>query len=310
MLEQMLNIQAAFQSRELERVFPEGIPEKAALHHHLCSHLISEGQELMDCEPWMLHRKPRPATKYTTTTEMVDVLKWLMNLMCLHGVSADELYRVFREKSIVVEDRIKTETFIHSKPGPCLIVDLDGILVNRDDALIRFINMRRSLLKEEEYTCVGQAKDGLPPSVYENLKYEFYDSDQFLECEPFKPAIDALKFKSMHLSLMNGGLAVPIVILTARDVKAHAKLHFLTIEWLRKYNVPYDALLFAAEKDKALASWCDSRSIAIDDEKDQIERLSRICKPIHSNNFRAEQHIATAMTKLHKLQKEFHAAQR
>ena len=259
----MLEAQRAFQSKEMKRIFPNGY-DVDALHHSLCSHMIAECQELMDCRPWMLHKKPPAMSKYTTTTEMVDVFKFLLNLMILHGVTPTEFSAAFNQKSLVVEDRIRTEVFVRSRPGPVLVCDLDGVLVDRDSQLLEFI--RKST--EAPEISLEEAKKRIGPRLYERYKYQFYDSDSFYNCKPYPDAV------KMYQALKKD---IPVVILTARDVKRHAGIHYYTLKWLRDNFIEYDALIFYEEKDKALVGWCDPQSIAIDDEERQVERMNRIC---------------------------------
>ena len=254
-----LEYQKSFMEKELARLYPKGF-DLTTVHHGLCTHIVEEAMELLACEPWHFHKKPAKATRYTMITEAVDVFKWLLNVMIVHNIQHDEFLRVFCEKSAVVENRVATEVFVKSNPGPCLILDLDGVLCDRDSALLEFAKTPALTVKEFK-ASIGQKQ-------YERVKRAFFDSDNFASCKPKKAEIEML-------NSCRGD--VPVVILTARDVKTHARCHFVTIEWLHTHGIAYDALICYPEKDRALAGWCSHDSIAIDDEQEQIERMMHVC---------------------------------
>lgn len=277
----MLHQQSDFQQGELDRLFPKGDWDKTQLHHALCSHMIAEAQELMDTQPWYLHKKPQASTRYATVTEMVDCFKWLLNLLVLHGVSAAEFQTTFEEKSFVVKDRIRTEVFVHSNPGPCLILDLDGVLCDRDSRLVDFYdkNWRRydegvrewhlKTFGKESVSTMYDLRQVLSAAAYERLKFDFYESGEFFNCLPFSDVLDTAKYAA--------GEGVPVVLLSSRSVRKHPRLHFLTIGWLESHQVEYDALIFADDKDKALVGWADRRCVLWDDDDRFIETVKRIC---------------------------------
>lgn len=277
MLEPAYDYQRRFLASELQRLFKEAY-DVDALHHSLCSHMMSEVQELMDCRPWMLHKKPPAGTRYNTVAEMVDAFKWLLNIMTLHDVTEEEFWIVFEQKSRVVEDRIRTEIFTKSKPGPCLVCDIDGVLCDRDSVLLSFINRETS----NSFHSVSQAKTRLGSKEYAVCKRDFYASDYFVTCPPMEDSLQQLRSASEH---------VPVVLLTARNVRRDANLHFLTLKWLEDQGVRYSALLFDEEKDRAL-HWADSLSIGIDDSPEQIERMNRV---IEAREFRSASTISDAI---------------
>lgn len=270
-LEAMIAYQKKFQAGELARIFPKGY-DKTALHHYLCSHIMSETQELMDCVPWMLH-KPigrGQLTRKATVVEMIDIFKWLLNVMDLHEVTAEEFYREFCEKSAVVESRIRATKFALSNPGPCLILDMDGVLVDRDTRLLAFINKKVQEGMQEVFTTLSRAKSTMGQRTYEKLKTEFYQGTYFKECVGIAEVCDQVRKP----------LGIPVVILTARDVKNHPGLHFQTIEWLHKNDIQYDALICMGEKAKALAAWCDERSVFVDDDKHNVDDVANVCHSV------------------------------
>ena len=89
---------------------------------------------------------------------------------------------------------------------------------------------------------------------------------------------------------------VPILLLTSRDVKRYPHLEFETHEWLRRANVPHDAVCFATEKERAI-TWVDPRSVAVDDEKEHLDKMLLVCG-VESAEEDAAQAIANAADQL------------
>lgn len=285
MLQDMLETQAEFQVHELMKYFPDGKIDKDALHHSLCSHLISEAQELMDCVPWMLHKPVGrgQSTRLGKITEMVDVFKWLMNLMILHGVSAEEFYEVYNMKSTVVCSRCDANDFVKSRPGPCLILDLDGVLVDRDSRLLAFLNQGSKPHLQATSISYWKKREGL--AAYEKAKHDFYEGPGFTDCPEIQETV----------SLIKQATDIPIVILTARDVRNHPRLHFDTIEWLDNHSICYKALICMADKAKALVGWCHKESVFVDDEREHVEAVSTVC---HAWQYENPSTVAEAIEKV------------
>lgn len=269
MLGAMLDYQSKFMDAEIKRLHPNGF-DMTTMHHSLCSHMISECQELMDCQPWYFHKKPQASTQYTTLTELVDVWKWMLNLMFVHGFSAQEFLQVFCEKSTVVESRIRAETLARSKPGPMLILDIDGVLCDRDTPLMALAHKQFGTGVQGCKTP-KEVKAAMGAKHYAALKTLFYQSDHFDRCLPNTGAIQALN--------EHKGIA-PVLLLTARQVKKHARLHFQTIKWLHENGVQYDGLVCMEEKGKALESWCDPESVFLDDDQSNVDDVAPVCNSI------------------------------
>lgn len=298
LLQNMFEIQAAFQDEELRRYFPEGY-ETPSLHHSLCSHIISETQELMDCVPWMLH-KPLGrgnATRKATVVEIVDVLKFLLNVALLHGVEPRELYEEFAEKSAVVEDRRRTKLFLEQEKGPILILDMDGVLVDRDPALLAFINAAIKSRTGHVFSDLLTAKRVLGQAEYERHKHAFYDGPGFVDCKPMEEALAELQLEP------DGRSPAPILILTAREAKAHPGLHFTTMKWLKDNGIRYQGLIFSGEKARTLAELgVNQKSIFIDDDAKHAESVSNVC---NSYQYRSSRDMREAVTRFKALRAEW-----
>jgi hypothetical protein len=252
----------------------------------------TEITELLDTMPWHFHKEISPSSEYARCEEMVDIFKWLMNTMCIHNISPHRFMTQFYEKSVVVEDRTKTEIFIQrlrKKEEPIAIFDLDGVICDRDEELYRFFRTRYK--KSDGDLPITQ----LDPKDYAQLKYDFYESGGFTTCEPIAEIVQVLN---------SAPGSIPILLLSSRDTKAHPRLHYNTLWWLTARGISYDGLIFAAEKDKAILNWVHPESILFDDDEQQIERMRRICHVYHVDpDTRPEFHANVIQSELRSLHK-------
>lgn len=260
--------QWAFQRSELERLNLDPRKDTVGLHHSICTHMLSEVHELLDCLPWFLHKKPKVAERYALVEECVDVFKWLLNIMHLHGIECAEFEQVFDEKTAVVEDRIRTIRFIERMkidPVPCLVLDLDGVIVDRDTAILEFYDRKHGI----RYNSLAFLRSRLTAKDWEELKFEFYRSGAFQRSS----------LSSVFLpDVLRDSKSVPKVIITARDVKMFPQIHYQTLQFLKLLNIPYDALIFAKDKSKAVYNWLHPDSYFFDDEQIHVDDMSKVCK--------------------------------
>lgn len=263
------------------------------LHLRLCAHMHSEIDEITRCADWKLHAAGSMAPRSHIVEECVDVWKFVLNLLVLHGIEPDEFRTAFEEKSFVVERRVELERLkarCAASPTPMLICDIDGVLCNRDEELLAFAEMRGlSDPNHEEIDSVSEWKQAHGQARYEALKRNFYLDGGFLRASPMLRSIQALR----KAAAIRG---VPILLLTSRDVKRYPHLEFETHEWLRRANVPHDAVCFATEKERAI-TWVDPRSVAVDDEKEHLDKMLLVCG-VESAEEDAAQAIANAADQL------------
>lgn len=243
------------------------------LHLRLCAHMHSEIDEITRCADWKLHAAGSMAPRSHIVEECVDVWKFMLNLLVLHGIEPDEFVTAFDEKSYVVERRVGLERLkarCAASPTPMLICDIDGVLCDRDDELLAFAEAQGFTTKSDEaIDSVTEWKHVHGQARYEALKRDFYLDGGFLRASPVLRSVLALR----EASAMRG---VPILLLTSRDVKRYPHLEFETHDWLRRHDVPHDAVCFATEKERAI-TWVDPRSVAIDDEQEHLDKMLLVC---------------------------------
>ena len=73
--------------------------------------LIAEATEVLNEVDWKMHKKmnlPNDA-RDRLLEESIDVMKFLLGLMIVNGFTVDQVYDMFKSKSIKVEKRLKED---------------------------------------------------------------------------------------------------------------------------------------------------------------------------------------------------------
>jgi len=70
-------------------------------------HLYPEIGEILDGVNYKIHREAKVVDEHAVKMEIVDVFKYVLNLMIAWGITPEELFRLFDEKSSIVEDRYR-----------------------------------------------------------------------------------------------------------------------------------------------------------------------------------------------------------
>lgn len=278
-LEGFIRYQARYMMSELERYRREAnergdVPPLSSLtaqHAALCAHLHSEVDELVRCVNWKIHQQTQPASLQDIAYEVVDIMKFLLNVMAIHRIGPKQLIEAFQEKSLIVERRRRIESLKHDaalgRLGPALIVDLDGVLAARDTALIALA----CKVKTDEFHSLQEYKEAYGQAEYERLKDAFYRLRSFADLTVCEAAAEAVR--RAHAK------KVPIIVATSRDIKRYPTIEYDTHVWLDRAKIPYDGIVFSSEKERAL-TFVHPKSIALDDEESHVAKLTFVCTAV------------------------------
>jgi len=165
-----------------------------------------------------------PVEKVDVANEAADVMKYTIAIAQLHGISADQMVRVFMQKSDVVEHKAAAQRIQLEDETRVIIVDMDGCLADLS-VLDELVFQAGSLTEQEQ------------------IKAEFRRTGGYLELPPIPGSREGMK------RLRAAGYK--LVVLTARPYQRYNRLYADTMEWLVKYGIDHDMLLF--ERDKAEA---------------------------------------------------------
>ena len=269
LLSQLWNIQFDFFSKVRKEKSSMDDQEFA---RSLILHLYHEVTELMDGigGSWKTHiRDGQPLKKTQVLGEVVDITKLAWEVAQVFGVTEEEFYQAFIDKSQVVEHRRKSMEFLTMKEQPkTIIFDIDGVLSMYPEAFIDFVNdvtgshHHISALKSPDDLWMAL---GMSMEDYQKLKREFWEHDGGETMEPVPCAIETVKrIKSM-------GFAV--VAVTSRNKKDLEKTELATYRWLRQYHLDFDGVYFEQDKARFIKHHIQRPVLVIEDNQVEVSRL-------------------------------------
>jgi len=267
--------------KELEKIWKEQIEfnsqlfniesltddQRRILTKEMLLHMISEIDELLaSTGTWKIHKrygKKELPKKSGITEELVDMFKYLVNIAILWDISPKEFIKVFWKKSEVVRFKyLQDKLLLEIKDKPVVITDLDGVVNSYPNEWLAYLRRKLKI----KIKNLNEAKEKIPPDVYQKLKHEFRENGGELKYKPNKPIIEFLS------QLKKNGYH--IVILTSRPVWNVKRYYSDTLEWLRKYNVPFDCILWTWEKGKKLFETFSNVVLVLEDDLDFANQIA------------------------------------
>jgi len=174
-----------------------------------------------------------PVDSGNVASEVADIMKLVISIAQVHGLTVDDVVSAFHSKTNVVKARAQGERLDLRANTEILCVDLDDCVVDLSPWT----------------TELGRLQGSAPPNartlqMMEAWKDEWYKSGRFRELEPIPGAVEALQELS--------AAGVRIVIITARPQWQYKRIHADTLEWLQEHQVPHDLILFNKDKVEAI----------------------------------------------------------
>ena len=170
------------------------------------------------------------------TEKVVDILKLTIALAQIHGVTPDELVTEFIRKTKVVKARAEQQRLEFKSSTKVFCVDLDDVICD----LTPWVD-------ELEKLRGGAPNNAKTLHMMEAWKDEWYKSGKFLDLLPVIGAVEALQEVS--------SMGFRIVIITARPQWQYRRIYADTLEWLHRYEVPHDLILFNKDKVEAVFTY-------------------------------------------------------
>jgi phosphoglycolate phosphatase-like HAD superfamily hydrolase len=165
---------------------------------------------------------------------VADVLKTVLAISIMAGLSCEEVVQAIREKTAAISMKAQARSSFLSERSKVACFDLDDVVFD----LSRL------------YERLGVGVDTTEPNdpkaarLVEALKNEFYASDGFRHIEPIEGAVETLQ------ELRERGWK--LVYVTARPQWQYKRLLLDTLHSLKKHNIPHDLLLFSRNKVEAI----------------------------------------------------------
>lgn len=215
---------------------PSGMSEtdKERVAKDLALGLFEEASEFnRDATRYKRHILAAPIERSNILESGVDVIKYAVALLQLHGVSAEEAFGAFLEKSKVVQHRADGAALTLQRETRLIISDLDNCIAD--------------LSTFQERVSVAQGGRPMTDEVVaelERLKEDFYRNGGFRDIPAIAGAREALE------KLRAAGFRIAIV--TARPHHQYKRVYADTLAWLKDHGIAHDLLLFNKDKAEAI----------------------------------------------------------
>jgi hypothetical protein len=244
----------------------------------LTLHLISECDELLRASgAWKFHRRvdvmenPR-----AIGLELADIFKYLISIAQVHGFSAQDLVRLYWEKSMVVRQRYSQEYVNRDLDIPAVIVDIDNVLADYITGFVAWLVRHADVSGE-----VAQ-------SILDRPRYIKAETLAMTE-EAYRIALHQFRVSGQHarLPIMPGAKEFldriqsrrwATILLTARPIDRYPNLFSETLTWLRHHGLPFQWIWWARDKGEAIRSVQPTPYIewAVDDEFRYVEQMAAV----------------------------------
>jgi NTP pyrophosphatase (non-canonical NTP hydrolase) len=281
--------------------FPEAedFGERSRQTKEFSLHMLSEVDELLRATAWKLHRKQNVlANPEQVKNELTDILKYLVSLYNVWGISPEEALKDYWRKSMVVRQRY-SEEFVCNLEGKIVLCDIDGVIANYVSGLLGWVGERYPSLRQK---CLELSRKnewlnatalGVHEQVWQEMKHDFRTSRGKVRLPVYEGSKEFLAWCDQK--------GYKIVLLTSRPIDRYPNIYTDTLEWLKNHELRFDYIWWAIDKgEKILASNIKSNIVmALDDDKKYVARYHELGIPCY--------HITPSFTvkDLHeKLQKE------
>jgi len=208
--------------------------DKERVAKDLALGLFEESSDFIrDATRYKCHILDKPIERSNLLESGIDVLKYAIALLQLHGVTADEAFKAYLEKSRVVQHRFDGAATKLQKETKLIISDLDNCIAD-----LTSFQQRVSRVKD------GRKETDAVTAELEALKEEYYRTGGFRDLPVIEGAREAMK------SLRHAGFKVAII--TARPHHQYKRVYADTITWLAQHGIVHDLLLFNKDKAEAI----------------------------------------------------------
>lgn len=228
--------------------------------------ILKETTDLLDKLDWkMISSCIKPSDiSDNVLEECIDIFKYLLGLMILNGFSEEEIVTKFIEKSNVVEARFEQEKslreILKDKNKKIAFIDIDGVIADWPKCFISFINRRYnktfSSLKEISNRDLIKYK----------LSYRTSGEKKNIPTNSFSSEFTAKLREKNYF----------VILLTSRPYKKVFRIYSDTIDWLKKNDVKYDAIIWNENKEDFVIRHFSEHNVdfVIDDDLENILKLA------------------------------------
>lgn len=177
-------------------------------------------------------RSPR-IERANVAEEAADILKFLVSICQLNGVTDQQLFDAFQTKTDVIADKARGQRLELERETKLIVSDLDNCIADLTGWQYELDRSRGNAPMNDKTL-----------HMLESLKEDFYRGGGFLNIPPIDGAREGLEV------IREAGFK--IVLITARPHWQYKRLYGDTLQWLQKHNIPYDLILFNKDKAEAI----------------------------------------------------------
>lgn len=233
-------------------------------------YVIEELLELARNMDWKTHRKIRHDQVATSNIreELIDIYKYWLSIALIWELTPEQFVAEFDRKSEVVEQRWAQEfsnPYDSGKYNGLIIVDIDGVLADYVTGFTDFVDQSTGLVMPRNvasYDLYGEFGIIVGHEKVYDLKHQFRESG----LKAHLPVIDGARDFLHSMKLANRY----ILLMSARPYKKYKRIMADTMEWLKKNDLPFNAILWDENKEE------------------------RVVKEYHFAEFVVEDHIGNA----------------
>ena len=202
-----------------------------AMHHEVSEIVSSSNFKIFDKTDYKVD-------KDKILYNSVDVFRYLLAIMNLYDISSKEFLSSFEERDIQL--KIRNEIKPPKENQKVIVVDIDDVVCDFRSYFNNWLYNIFDVYVDPNNTSYYSSKEvkekGLSP---EDVFEKFISKDEFLNIPPIKTMVNFLS------NAKNDGMYIQL--LTSRPGH-NLKCKYQTYAWLKKNNIPFDNLDFAAEK--------------------------------------------------------------
>lgn len=176
-----------------------------------------------------------PSPRSARLLQLIDIQKYLITAALVEGANADEWFDLFVQKTDIVEERWLQDKKQWEEENVKLIVcDIDDVLAEYAGSEFDYAQGQCSAL-------------GVVNPSREQMKKWMEEDGVFKHLPPITENIQAIQ--DLH-----NIYGYHVILMTSRRAWRVPSIQADTTYWLKKYNVPYEAILWGYDKAEAIAN--------------------------------------------------------
>lgn len=201
-------------------------------------HISRELSDLLNCLPeWKMHYKKQITGKIIHSNireEFIDVLKYLMGLGQVLGISYSNIICTYRDKTEVVQQKYEQNKLLQKfRKRKVIIFDIDGVINNYPICLFEWAKKKFGI----KYKVGDDLRNKVDLKTYNEIKESYRLSGEKRNL-PVNEGIVSVMRKLK-------GRGETLILYTIRPILKYKRIFSDTLYWLKKNRIPFDAIFWS-----------------------------------------------------------------